>query len=285
MKGLLSKFSGFWHKGIKQKVICIVVVLFVLMGCSSALGGSGSSDSSGSSKSADGISVKISKTDLSLSKGKTAVLKAQASNKSSIVWSSKNASIASVGSDGKVTAEKAGTTEIVATSSDKKASASCKVTVKVESFEAGMYKVGKEIPAGEYTLVVDGSLGGYFAITKDSSGKLSSIKANDNFTTNSIVSVKNGEYLEVKNAVIYHYGDVKIDTTGNGMFKVGKDIKAGEYKIVAEDTATGYGYVEVSKNAKHILSSIITNDNFTGNKYIKVKNGQYLKLSGAHIKK
>ena len=142
---------------------------------------------------------------------------------------------------------------------------------------AGMYKVGIDIPAGEYVLI--GS--GYFSVNKDSSGQLSSIIANDNFSGNSIVSVSEGQYLTVRDAVFYDINlNPDVSTSGEGMFKVGLHIPAGEYKLVATRSS---GYCEVSNSSSHTLGSIVSNDNFSGEKYITVRNGQYLKLNGCKI--
>lgn len=152
-----------------------------------------------------------------------------------------------------------------------------KETLENNRHSAGMYKVGTDIPAGEYVLV--GS--GYFSIDKDSSGQLSSIIANDNFSGNSIISVSDGQYLTVRNAVFYNINlNPDVSTSGEGMFKVGLHIPAGEYKLVA---TRSLGYCEVSNSSKHTIGSIVSNDNFSGEKYITVRNGQYLKLSGCKI--
>lgn len=145
---------------------------------------------------------------------------------------------------------------------------------------AGMYKVGTDIPAGEYVLI--GS--GYFSINKDSAGTLDSIIANDNFDGNSIISVSDGQYLEVKRAVFYDINlNPEISTSGPGMFKVGLHIPAGEYKLISTGTGTTSGYVEISSNALHKLGGIIMNDNFKGERYITLKEGQYVKLTRCKI--
>lgn len=144
-------------------------------------------------------------------------------------------------------------------------------------YSSGMYKVGSDLPAGEYVLI--GS--GYFSVNSDSSGTLSSIIANDNFVNNSIISVSDGQYLTVKNAVFYNISlNPDVSTSGEGMFKVGVHIPAGEYKLIATSSS---GYCEVSSSSSHNLSAIVSNDNFTGEKYISVKNGQYLKLRNCKI--
>ena len=143
----------------------------------------------------------------------------------------------------------------------------------------GTYKVGTDIPAGEYVLF--STMGGYFSVSSDSTGSFSSIIFNDNFDYNTIVTVSDGQYLDIKRSYAVPIGQqgYTLKTTGEGMFKVGLHIPAGEYKIVAD----GDGYVEVSSDSTHDLNSIVTNDNFTGEKYITVSDGQYLKLSRAHI--
>ena len=157
-------------------------------------------------------------------------------------------------------------------------------TPEIATYSAGTYKIGTDMPAGEYVLFVDG-FSGYFSINKNSDGDLDNIIANDNFITNTIITVKKGQYLQLNGAYAVPIKQAKeLDTTKEGMFKVGTHLKAGEYKIEVDKNSTaGYGYVEVSTDSTHTLDSVKTNDNFQGTKYITVKKGQYLKLSGAHI--
>lgn len=148
----------------------------------------------------------------------------------------------------------------------------------VQTWKDGMYKVGTDIPAGEYVLIATAS--GYFQIDSDSTGELESIIANENFNTNSIVTVAEGQYLTLNRCVAYAIDDApELDITKEGMFKVGKDIPAGEYKIHSD----GSGYVEVSSSSSHLLDNIISNDNFDGDSYITVSDGQYLTLTRACI--
>lgn len=150
------------------------------------------------------------------------------------------------------------------------------------TFKDGMYKVGSDIPAGEYVLISNDQA--YFAITSDSSGNLSSILANDMFNKRSIISVSDGQYLELKSCKAYPAAEAPaVDKSGNtlaeGMYKVGVDLPSGEYKV---ETAND-GYLEVSSNSTHSMDSIITNDMFSGSKYITVNDGQYIKLNNAQL--
>lgn len=151
-------------------------------------------------------------------------------------------------------------------------------TADMQSWKEGMYKVGADIPAGEYVLISSG--GGYFEICTDSSGSFDSIVANGNFDTNSIITVSDGMYLEFTRADAYAIdSSPELDTSKEGMFKIGKHIPAGEYKIHSDDS----GYVQVSSDSSQTFESIVSNDNFAGDSYITLSDGQYLTLSRACI--
>lgn len=65
-----------------------------------------------------------------------------------------------------------------------------------------------------------------------------------------------------------------------GMYKVGADIKAGEYVVVASNDL---GYMEVDKDSTGKLDSIIGNDNIEGRVYVTVNDGQYFNVKSAKI--
>jgi len=155
----------------------------------------------------------------------------------------------------------------------------------VKTYKAGMYKVGTDMPSGEFVLIGSGSVS-YFEVDKDSTGQLDSILANDNFSKRSIISIADGQYLKMTGCTAYAFNDAPSvrPTDGfllEGMYKVGVDLPAGEHKISGDG---GMSYVEVSNDSSHGMGSIISNDNFSGETYITVKDGQYLKLNGAKIK-
>ena len=161
------------------------------------------------------------------------------------------------------------------------------VSMKHKYWRSGMYKIGTDLPAGEYYLKGKG----YWEIDADASGEFDSILANDNIDRAAIVSVSEGQYLKTVGRIkIYTYGDnPTINVHKSGMFKVGVDLPAGEYQLVIdkkskslEDTGLG-GYYEVSVDATHQLDSIIANGNFEDSTYLSVSDGQYLKLSNCHI--
>lgn len=147
------------------------------------------------------------------------------------------------------------------------------------TYPSGMYKVGVDMPAGDYIAqATNGS--GYIEITSDSSGSFESIIGNENFGTITYFRVYDGEYVKLSRAQA-----IPVDTVytpnvlKNGTFLVGKDLPAGEYQI----TANGHGYWERDSTpvgSDNSMFTIIANDNFEDGTYVTVYDGEYLTLSG-----
>lgn len=215
-----------------------------------------------------------SETDLASTKDLVSLFNANHYQEKYSNWQAKIADIEKQIADQKAAAEAEAAAKKAAAEAEKKR----QEELANNKHNPGMYKVGTDIQAGEYVLI--GS--GYFSINNDSTGSLSSIISNDNFKNNSIVSVSDGQYLTVKNAVFYDINlNPEVSTSGEGMFKVGLHIPAGEYKLVS--TGSTSGYCAVLSSSSHTMGTIVSNDNFTGEKYITVKNGQYLKLNRCKI--
>jgi hypothetical protein len=111
----------------------------------------------------------------------------------------------------------------------------------------GMYKIGIDLPADEYLIVSNTGTASYYQLAKDSTGSISSIISNDNFTNHRYLSVFDGQYLTVVNASMNSSENVSlIQKTGiypSGMYRVGIDIKSDEYKIIPDDSS-GYCYYQ-----------------------------------------
>lgn len=155
---------------------------------------------------------------------------------------------------------------------------------KVKTYSAGQYKIGKDLPAGEYVVISNGD--SYIELASDSTGNFSSIIANDVFKNRSVITVQDGQYLKVQRGTIYAAKDtpkveLKNGMLPSGMYKVGIDFPAGEYKVTSNG---GDSYIEVSRDSSHNMSSIISNDLFTGDRYIQVSDGQYLKFFNCEVK-
>lgn len=143
-------------------------------------------------------------------------------------------------------------------------------------FSSGQYKVGTDIPAGEYVIFADGETG-YFSVTSDANGN--DIITNENFEYNSIMSVVDGEYLELSRAYAVPIKDVSsLSVEKANMFKIGTFLPSGDYKVVS-DSDSGYYCIYGDDRQDEIVS----NDNFEGQSYITVSDGQYLVLSRCHI--
>lgn len=139
-------------------------------------------------------------------------------------------------------------------------------------YASGMYKVGVDIPAGEYIVFSSRDLG-YFCVSSDSNGD--DILFNENFEYNSILTVYDNEYLELNRCyAIPMSADPDVDVSSTGMFKVGLHIPSGEYKIEATDDL---GYYCIYPDSRQ--DDIISNDNFEGQRYVTVSDGQYLVLN------
>lgn len=150
--------------------------------------------------------------------------------------------------------------------------------------EPGMYKIGTDLDAGTY--LIFGS--GYMELSKDSTGEIESIITNDNYINTRYIAVKNGEYFEFSDGKAYRVKDApEISNNGEvldeGMYRVGRDLEPGEYKVESLTDDEYSGYYEVCNGSRGSIDSIVTNDNFSGTKYITVSDGQYLKLSGCQL--
>ena len=147
-------------------------------------------------------------------------------------------------------------------------------------YAGGMYEIGADMPAGEYLIT---STGGYYEVATDSTGSLESIVTNDNYTNRAYVTVQEGQYFTFEGTAVPAHGAPAFSTSDGiypeGMYLVGKDIPAGEYKI----SSNGSGYYEVTSDSVGELNSIVTNENFEGDVYLTISEGQYLKLSRAQI--
>lgn len=153
---------------------------------------------------------------------------------------------------------------------------------QIKVYDSGMYKVGSEIDAGEYFVMADPGRTAYLEVNKDSSGSFQSVVANENISTFFFITVSEGQYLSVKRGTFVKAADAKVPGPddggkyGEGMYRVGTDIPAGEYKISPD--AGDSAYIEVSSDSLGSLYSIVANENTTDPIYITVDKGQYLKV-------
>lgn len=145
---------------------------------------------------------------------------------------------------------------------------------KPKTYTSGTYKVGTDIPAGEYAVTASGSC--YWNVYGDSTK--SDLLGNDFFSGRSYVTLSDGQIFTVNDGSFCLASEAvpKSDIeSSSGTFKVGFDIPAGEYKITSNAGTSGYLSVHNSSNPG---ARIVSNDFFEGQTYITVSDGQYLSL-------
>lgn len=149
-------------------------------------------------------------------------------------------------------------------------------------YEDGQYKVGADIPAGEYLAVGTG----YIELAADSKGKGGSVIFNDNISeAQRYIEARDGEYLKITGRLkLYSEKDApKIDakeTVPAGQYKVGIDIPHGEYKVSTD----GNGSATITKTSRGTGGGNTVSHKYfqnAGSFYITVENGQYLQLKHA----
>ena len=169
-------------------------------------------------------------------------------------------------------------------SSSSAATSSNALLPAVKIYKAGMYKIGSDMPTGEYVLISNGDMA-YVEIAKDSTGQMESIIANDHFKNRSIVTVSDRQYIKLTSCIAYAIADAPrvIDSDGylpEELYKTGIDMPAGEYKLIPDCSGA---YSEMSNDSTNTIDSIVSNNILSGDSYVTVQNGQYLKISGAKL--
>lgn len=147
-------------------------------------------------------------------------------------------------------------------------------------YSSSMYRVGADIPAGDYYAVTEKSnRSGYYC--KYNNSTQDDIEDNDNFKNFTFFRCYDGQYLKLSSCKITPIENAPVFSPdngvyGEGMYRVGIDMPEGEYKFTAADGKTkGYycAYTDITYN------DIEDNDIFDGTAYYTVKNGQYLKIN------
>lgn len=153
-------------------------------------------------------------------------------------------------------------------------------------YPAGTYEIESDLDSGIYYLKATGSGSAYFEI-KDS-GSTGDILINDNFKTCCYVSVLSGESLtikrcqatEVKNAPMPKAN--KDGSYNAGMYKIGRDIEAGKYKLTKTDDAD-HAFYEINAKPTGTQNMTVSHSDFDHTTYVTVENGQYLTVNGATL--
>lgn len=145
-------------------------------------------------------------------------------------------------------------------------------------YTAGMYKVGSDLPAGEYLFYATTSNYAYVCASIDSNQN--DIVENENFNGSFFMTVVNGQYLEATRCCFIKASEGMVElnedgSIGEGTYRVGIDIPAGEYKLTTEEDSA-YWCLYLNSN---IPFDIYDNNIFEGSAYVTVRDGQYLMIT------
>ncbi len=147
----------------------------------------------------------------------------------------------------------------------------------------GTFQVGRDIKPGTYVSSSTGTFGGYWERLKCATGNFSCIIANENTDGQSFVTIlKTDKFFSTTRMGTWRLAS-KVKPTrpatvfsGEGMFRVGIDIRPGTY--VSSPSGDISGYWERMSCATGDFDCIISNDNVDGRTIVKIsKNDKYFK--------
>lgn len=234
--------------------------------------------------------VKLNKTSLSITAGKTETLKASVSPTDStdkaVKWSSSNTKIATVDSKGKITGKAKGTATITATV---KSAKSAKVKVSVKSpIAAKSMKLNKSSftlykgktytltptvsPSNTTNKTVKWKSSNTKVAKVDSKGKVTAVGAG---TAKVTASTTNGKTIAAAITVPY------VKSLSAGTWKAGKDLKAGRYKVTTK-SGTGNLFIALNSNDRYINEILSSKDDGFGVTVVTtdIKSGDSIKIMG-----
>lgn len=148
------------------------------------------------------------------------------------------------------------------------------------TFKPGTYLIGRDLEPGEYLITSNKNDLGYYEV-KNGTSSNADIIDNGFASPNTYVTVEKGQYLEIQRATakIARFNSLPSNQTSvkDGMYIVGKDIKAGEYKVQAKAGKSAYWSISKNSDAKD-RNKLLANNLFEGTTYVTVEDGEYLEL-------
>lgn len=159
---------------------------------------------------------------------------------------------------------------------------------KRAAFEGdGDFHVGTDVQPGTYRTTGNADALCYWERSKDASGEMDSILANDNVSGTSYVTIlKSDKLFKSSGCKDWEAVDAKASGTpataikgDGGMHRVGADIAPGTYRSTGN--TDDLCYWERTKDSSHSMESIIANNNVSGSAVVTVAAGDaYFKTSG-----
>lgn len=147
-------------------------------------------------------------------------------------------------------------------------------------FEADTYKIGTDMPAGEYKLFALEEYASY-DLTGDARGE--EYIAYNFIETFAYVVVEDGQFLEISEAFAVPVEDVDpvepVDGKfGPGVYRIGVDIEPGEYKVTSIGEWASYDIATDANLIEYVDYGSIEKSN-----YVEVRDGEYLELVEAEL--
>lgn len=151
-------------------------------------------------------------------------------------------------------------------------------------YNSGSYKIGKDIPAGEYVFYAEQDELGVVTV-KDGNAADSEELEFSTFYGNGFFTLDEGMYLNVTDANFYPVTeDLRVQYTENDAeYRVGIDIPAGEYNLESTEPGIFGSNVTVKSSSKVDELCIEMLEFFEGTYSVTVKDGQYIELDGCKI--
>lgn len=109
-----------------------------------------------------------------------------------------------------------------------------KYDIDATCYEPGFYRIGQDMPEGEYMVLTLGILGN-LRLASSEEMEDESILLNESFTYNTVVTVCTGEFLRLESAIAIPMGEwpaelvIRVPESGSAVLMVGYDIPEGEY--------------------------------------------------------
>lgn len=147
-----------------------------------------------------------------------------------------------------------------------------------ENAKSAIFKVGSDIPAGEYVIFAQSSRGNASIVDVNGEEIVS-----EYFAYNIILSVSEGESLFIEGSYAVPINIAQVDTSGEGFFKVGDMIPPGKYELIPYDkVAPVYLYSQKLSGKYNNFKILDANDRST----LKIdgENIKYIKLERAGLK-
>lgn len=145
--------------------------------------------------------------------------------------------------------------------------------------KTGSYKVGEEVIAGEYVVISTGEKSSYEILKDDMS------IANDTVDNQAYITLAKEQTVKLSKAKMCKIDKAPVFKSDDGvykqgMYKVGRDLSAGEYVLKADGSA----YYAVLSSSNGSIDSVVESSSFYGEVKISLKTGQYIKLIDATMK-